>query len=82
MFFVARFREEYGFEPNPRDKSVREYFSWYGWGHAAREMGWAANKKIHPLMDCSDCGEFRGHGHVCKPNARAMTPSANKNENE
>ena len=19
----------------------------------------------HPTMDCPDCGEFRGHGHVC-----------------
>lgn len=25
--------------------------------------------KPHPLMDCPDCGEFLGHGHVCKPNA-------------
>lgn len=21
----------------------------------------------HPTMDCPDCGEFRGHGHVCRP---------------
>jgi hypothetical protein len=21
--------------------------------------------KPHPLMDCQQCGKFRGHGHVC-----------------
>jgi hypothetical protein len=46
MFFVARFREEYGFEPNPRDKSVREYFSWYGWGHATALL--KKNEESHP----------------------------------
>ena len=20
----------------------------------------------HPLMDCEVCGDFRGHGHVCR----------------
>lgn len=24
--------------------------------------------KPHPLMDCPDCGRFREHGHICKPN--------------
>jgi hypothetical protein len=46
MFFVARFREEYGFEPNPRDKSVREYFSWYGWGHYTALL--KKNEESHP----------------------------------
>ena len=49
LFFAARFREEYGFNPNPRDKSVREYFSWYAWGHSAHGMGWAVNTKHPPL---------------------------------
>jgi hypothetical protein len=44
MFFAARFREEYGFEPNPRDKGAREKFAWYGWGHAAHGMGWGVNR--------------------------------------
>ena len=26
----------------------------------------------HPTMDCPDCGEFRGHGHVCKKTVCAM----------
>ena len=51
MFFVARFREEYGFEPNPRDKSVREYFSWYGWGHATSLL--YKNEESYPHV-CPD----------------------------
>jgi len=23
--------------------------------------------KVHPLMNCQACGEFRGHGHQCTP---------------
>jgi hypothetical protein len=45
MFFASRFREEYGFEPNPRDKTAKEYFSWFAWGQSARDMGWAVNQK-------------------------------------
>ena len=26
----------------------------------------------HPTMDCPDCGEFRGHAHVCKKTVCAM----------
>ena len=68
QFFAARHLEEYGFEPNPRDKSALDRFAWYGWGHAARGMGWAVAQGPHPVMDCADCGEFHGHGHECKPN--------------
>jgi hypothetical protein len=51
MFFARRFNEEYGFQPNPRDKSVREYFSWYAWGHFAHGMGWAVSAKPSPILD-------------------------------
>ena len=76
MFFAARFREEYGFEPHPRDKGARDKFAWYGWGHAAYRMGWAVNKKYHALMDCPNCGEFRGHGHICEPNVKTVATCA------
>jgi len=25
----------------------------------------------HPLVDCQECGEFRGHGHVCREGAKS-----------
>ena len=27
----------------------------------------ALARQPDPLMDCPKCGEFRGHGHECKP---------------
>jgi hypothetical protein len=38
--------------------------------HSWREITEAealARVEPHPLMDCLECGEFRGHGHVCQP---------------
>ena len=54
--------------------------------HAARNIDTLINKKSwryvseaealarvrHPTMDCPDCGEFRGHAHVCKKTVCAM----------
>jgi glycosyltransferase involved in cell wall biosynthesis len=41
--------------------------------HDARETAAPESNddmKIHPLMHCSKCGELRGHGHICNPNAK------------
>jgi len=31
--------------------------------------------KPHPLMDCQQCGKFRGHGHVCNASGQRVGDS-------